>query len=141
VKRCDQKEFPEFESYADFRDGNLRFLVEAISLMSPKRQKQMPELRRVYDLPVLCAEARLSEAGSAGAPILRSVRVHRMGAGTANKPSILISDHRTELYANHAMGTADDQDGVDRDCSLLLHISTTARREPIALPNATDEEH
>jgi hypothetical protein len=75
----------------------------------------------VHDFPVLRAGARpLSKAGSAGAHVLRHVRVHRMGAVTADKPPILISDHRSELYAHQAMGAANDQDGVGRQCSLLL---------------------
>jgi hypothetical protein len=110
--------------------------------MSPKRQKQILEFGRGYDLTVLPAGVRLlSKAGSAGAPVLRHVRVYRMGAVTADKTPILISDHRPELYAHHAMGAADDQDGVGRHCPVLvLHITASARRVPIVPPSAAREE-
>jgi len=110
--------------------------------MSPKRQKQILEFGRGYDLTVLRAGARLlPQAGSAGAPVLGHVRVYGMGAVTADKPPILISDHRPELYAHHAMGAAEDQDGVGRHCPVLLHITASARRVPIVPPSATGQEH
>jgi hypothetical protein len=62
------------------------------------------------------------QAGAAGAFVLRDAGTHGVGAVTADEPPILISDHRPELDARHAMWAADGQGCVSRQW-VLLHTS------------------
>jgi hypothetical protein len=62
---------------------------------------------------------RQPQAGAAGASVLGHAGTHRVGAVTADEPSILIGDHRPEVGSRHAMGAADGQDCVDRQRALL----------------------
>ena len=55
------------------------------------------------------------QAGAACAPIIGDAGAHRVGAVTTDEPPVLVGNHRPEVDARHAMGTADDQDRV-RHC-------------------------
>jgi hypothetical protein len=71
------------------------------------------------------SQERLSgqlQAGAAGALILGHAGANSVGAVTADEPPILISDHRPERDARHAMWAADRQGCVSRQ-SVLLHTS------------------
>ena len=49
------------------------------------------------------------QAQAAGASVHVDAGTRRVGAVTADEPPILISDHRPELDARHAMRAANDQ--------------------------------
>src|SRR5579872_3897721 len=51
----------------------------------------------------------LPQAGAAGAPVLRHAGPNGVGAVTADKSTVLVGDHRSELDSQHAMRTANHQ--------------------------------
>ena len=59
------------------------------------------------------------QAGAAGASVLGHAGAHGVGAVTADEPPILISDHRPELDARHAIRAADGQGCVGRHWASL----------------------
>ena len=70
---------------------------------------------------------RQPQAGAAGAPVVGYAGAYRVGAVAADEPPILVSDHRPEIDARHAMGAANDQGCVGQSWHRAL--STLAKQQ------------
>jgi hypothetical protein len=79
------------------------------------------------------------QAGSAGARVLGYAGKQGVSTVTADEPSVLVCDHRSELDARHAMGAADGQDCVGRQWLSCNEQTNLARRIPDPTPSDPTE--
>jgi len=64
------------------------------------------------------------QTGAAGAPVAGCAGPSGVGAITADKPPVLVGDHRPEIRPRHAVGAANGQDCVRRHWALPCHDQT-----------------